>query len=145
MMITTKLDPYFPVVLSLVLVVCLPIIAGAAHSGKTKSPKAPPAKEESVTWLLAGREGECAPLSLLEKKGAEFHGIKSPNQLAEKMRAGGYKVEIKEYKAASRPAVEVRVPARGLYVMFVQTRFCGKAEGAGNAKLPKTDEQKRQR
>jgi hypothetical protein len=145
MMFTTKLDRYFSMVLSLVLVACLPIIAGAAQSRKTISPKAAPAKEEPVTWLLAGREGECAPLSLLEKKGAEFHGIKSPNQLAEKMRAAGYKVEIKEYKAASRPAVEVRVPDRGLYVMFVQTQFCGKSEGAGNANSPKTEEQKRKR
>jgi hypothetical protein len=142
MMITTNLERYLSMVLSLGLVVCLPIIAVAAQSGKTKSPKAPPAKEEPITWLLAGREGECAPLSLLEKKGTEFHGIKSPNQLAEKMRAAGYKVEIKEYKAASRPAVEVRVPDRGLYVMFVQTQFCDKTEAAGDAKTPKVQERR---
>jgi hypothetical protein len=136
-MIDMTARPYLPLVLALLAVACLPVLAGAGQSDKTKSPKSPPAKEEPATWLLAGREGECAPLSLLEKKGAEFRGIESPNQLAEKMRAAGHKVEIKEHKLASRPAVEVRVPARGLYVMFVKAELCGKTEAAENAKTPK--------
>ena len=50
----------------------------------------------------------------------------SPYQLAEKMRATGHKAEIKEYKAASRPAVEVRVPDLQLYVMFMKADVCNK-------------------
>jgi hypothetical protein len=82
---------------------------------------------EAAEWALAGREGECAPLSVLEKKGPEFRGIESPDQLVQKMRSAGQKVEIKEHNAGSRPAVEVRVPARNLYVMFVKKEMCGKA------------------
>jgi hypothetical protein len=108
--------------------------AGAAQPVKTKSA---PAKEGPATWLLAGREGECAPLSLLEKKGTEFRGIDSPELLAKKMRAAGHKVEIKEHNLASRPAVEVRVPERGLYVMFVKAELCAKIEGTDNTKTPK--------
>ena len=81
---------------------------------------------DSADWFLVGKEGECAPLSILEKKGAEFRGLESPYQLAEKMRAAGYKAEIKEHKAASRPSVEVRVPDRQLYVMFMKADVCNK-------------------
>ena len=79
---------------------------------------------ESGTWFLLGREGECAPVSLLAKKGPEFDGIESPAQLAERMRAAGHKAEIKEYKATSRPSVEVRVPEKNIYLMFVKGDVC---------------------
>ncbi len=84
--------------------------------------------------MLAGREGACAPLSLLEKKGSEFRGIESPDQLAKKMRAAGHKVELKEHNLSSRPAVEVRVPDRDLYVMFVKANLCDKMETPDDAK-----------
>jgi hypothetical protein len=41
------------------------------------------------------------------------------------MRAAGHKAEIKEHKAGNRPAVEVRIPSRDLYVMFVKSSACG--------------------
>jgi hypothetical protein len=79
---------------------------------------------ESAEWFLAGQEGKCISLSTLAKKGAEFQDIKSPYQLVEKMRAAGHKAEIKEHRAGSRPAVEVRVPSRDLYLMFVPSSAC---------------------
>jgi hypothetical protein len=106
----------------------LPWAASAAQPEKSKPAKSPSAKEEAVLWMLAGREGACAPLSVLQKKGSEFDGIESPDQLAKKMRAAGHKVELKEHHLASRPAVEVRVPDRGLYVMFVRANLCDKIE-----------------
>ena len=81
----------------------------------------------AVDWFLAGREGECMPLSVLSKRGADLRDVKSPYELAEKMRAAGHKAEIKEYKAGSRPAVEVRVPSRDLDVMFVRAEQCSKS------------------
>ena len=94
---------------------CLPFVSfslrwavsdAAGRRGTTRQEKSAPAKKGPATWLLAGREGECGPLSLLEKKGTEFRGIDSPELLAKKMRAAGHKVEIKEPSLASRPAVE---------------------------------------
>jgi hypothetical protein len=79
---------------------------------------------EPDKWFLLGREGQCAPLSLLTKKSPEFQGIESPAQLAEKMRAAGHKAQIKEYKATSRPSVEVRVPEKNIYLMFVKGDVC---------------------
>jgi hypothetical protein len=91
---------------------------------------------EVADWSLAGRQGECAPLTILEKKGPEFRGIESPTQLVEKMRAAGEKAEIKEHKAGSRPAIEVRVPGRNLYVMFVKSDLCGKRDNSSAEKSP---------
>jgi hypothetical protein len=44
------------------------------------------------------------------------------------MRAAGYPAEIKEHKARTRPAVEIRVPSRDLYVMFVKSSTCAADE-----------------
>jgi hypothetical protein len=115
-----------PMVVTLLMFGGIPFFADAAQPDKTKAQKAPPVKEDPGPWLLAGREGECVPLSILSKKGPEYSGIQSPNQLVEKLRAAGHKAEIKEFKAGTRPAVEVRAPSAELYVMFVKKEFCDK-------------------
>ncbi len=104
-----------------ILILMLPPYAGAG---------------EATEWRLAGGQGACASLSLLERKGPEFRGIASPAQLAEKMRAAGHKVEIKEHTLASPPAVEVRVPERRLYVMFVKADSCANSETEKGRKAP---------
>jgi hypothetical protein len=104
-------------------------IGQAAQADRSKAAKAPaaPLKEDAGPWLLAGREGECAPTSILSKKGPEYENIQSPHQLVEKLRAAGHQAEMKEFKAGTRPAVEVRSPSAGLAVMFVKKEFCDKA------------------
>jgi hypothetical protein len=87
---------------------------------------------EVSEWRLAGREGECVPLSTLAKKGPEFRDVRSPYQLVERMRAAGHKTEIKEHKAGSRPAVEVRIPSQNLYIMFVKSENCNVEKPAKN-------------
>jgi hypothetical protein len=103
--------------LLLALIAALPVTLGAGVA-------------ETTEWLLAGREGKCVPLSTLAKKGPEFEDIKNPYQFVEKMRAAGHKAEIKEHKVGTRPAVEVRVPSRDLYVMFVKSSTCAADEPA---------------
>ena len=108
----------------------------AAQTDRSKAAKTPPAavKEDSGPWLLAGREGECAPTSILGKKGPEYENIQSPQQLVEKLRVAGHQAEMKEFKAGTRPAVEVRSPSAGLAVMFVKKEFCDKAPPATEKK-----------
>jgi hypothetical protein len=115
-----------PIVVTLLMVGAVAFFSDAAQSDKTKVQKSPPVKEDPGPWLLAGREGECAPLSILAKKGPEYNDIQSPFQLVEKLRAAGHNAEIKEFKAGTRPAVEVRAPSAELYVMFVKKEFCDK-------------------
>ncbi|HYA29787.1 MAG TPA: hypothetical protein VEI95_13275 [Acidobacteriota bacterium] len=118
----------------LLAILFLPRISGAAQGAKAPVTKAPQAKaapiDDNATWLLAGHEGECVPLSLLEKKSPEFKGIKGPNQLAEKLRAMGHKTEVKEFKAGIRPAVEVRALSAGIAVMFVRQEHCDRKPAA---------------
>ncbi|HEY2918650.1 MAG TPA: hypothetical protein VGK77_06615 [Candidatus Binatia bacterium] len=114
------------VILTLLMSAGVPFFADAAQPDKTKAQKAPPVKEDPGPWLLAGREGECVPTSILAKKGPEYNDIQSPFQLVEKLRAAGHKADIKEFKAGTRPAVEVRAPSAELYVMFVKKEFCDK-------------------
>jgi hypothetical protein len=112
--------------------------AGAAQVAKSAPTKAPATKaapiDDKATWLLAGREGECVPLSMLESKVTEFKGIKSPYQLSEKLKAMGHKAELKEFKAGIRPAVEVRAPSAGIHVMFIKQENCDKKPPADEKK-----------
>ena len=107
-------------------------------STKPTADKVAPAKaaplDDSGNWMLAGREGECAPVSILEKKGEQLKGVKSPLQLSEKLKAMGHPAEVKEFKAGIRPAVEVRAPSAGLYVMFVRQENCDKKPPADEKK-----------
>lgn len=100
--------------------------AEAAQPEKGKASKPPAAKEDPGPWFLAAREGECAPPSILGIKGPEYSDIQTPQQLVEKLQAAGHKAELKEFKASTRPAVEVRSPSAGLAVMFVKKELCDK-------------------
>lgn len=110
-----------------------PILTHGAQPAKAPAAKAAPINDKA-TWLLAGREGECTPLSLLESKVVEFKGIKSPYQLSEKLKTMGHKVDLKEFKAGIRPAVEVRAPSAGIHVMFIKQENCDKKPPAAAEK-----------
>jgi hypothetical protein len=109
----------------MLMLIGTPAFVEAAQAGRSKAQKAA-TKEDAGPWLLAGREGECVPLSILSKKGPEYSDIQSPHQLAEKLRAAGHDAEIKEFNAGTRPAVEVRAPTAGLDVMFIKKDLCDK-------------------
>ena len=108
---------------AILAVLCLPIIVEAAQVSEPPPAKVEANKQESATWLLAGREGECAPLSLLAKRGPAYAEVKSPADLAEKLRANGHKADVKEFKAGTRPAVEVRAQLADIHVMSERKNF----------------------
>jgi hypothetical protein len=112
----------FPYLLMSLMLAGAPLFADAAQPEKTTPQKAPPGGEDAGPWLLAGREGGCAPTSILAKN----NDIQSPYQLVDKLRAAGHKADVKEFNAGTGPAVEVRAPSAGLYVMFVKKEFCDK-------------------
>ena len=107
-------------------VLVAPLIVGAAQGPKPGTAGPQTDKPDSASWLLAGREGHCAPLSLLAKRGPDYAEIKGPIDLAEKLRTNGHTVEVKEFKAGTRPAVEVRAPSAGIHVMFIKKELCDK-------------------
>lgn len=119
--------------------VFLSTVLYAAQPAKTPPAKDPPIKSQPVdeknsAWKLAGREGECAPLDILGKRGPAYGDIKSPKELVDKLKANGYEADMKEFKAGLRPAVEVRAPAAGIHVMFVRQEHCDKKPPAPPAK-----------
>lgn len=87
---------------------------------------APAGKDAHVSWSLAGREGECTSLAMLKKKFPDLGEVKSPYQMADKLKAKGLRAEVKEHWLGKRPSVEVRVPDKELYVMFVKTDLCSR-------------------
>ena len=95
------------------------------------------AASQSGEWLLAGKEGSCLPLSVLAKRGDDLKDAQSPYQLVQIMRAAGQKADLKEQQAGTRPAVEVEVPSRNLYVMFVNAAHCGKSDSSSGTAAPK--------
>lgn len=117
----------------LLALLATPIVSHAAQSTKVPTAKAAaPATlvDDNATWFLAGRDGECAPLSMLQNKVVEFKEVKSPFQLNDKLKAMGHKPEIKEFKAGIRPAIEVRAPTAGIHVMFIKQMDCDKKPAA---------------
>lgn len=95
-------------------------------AARAAAPAPTVAKDANVNWSLAGREGECTSLAVLKKKFPDLGEVKSPYQMAEKLKAKGLKAEVKEHWLGKRPSVEVRVPDKDLYVMFVKTDLCGR-------------------
>ena len=108
----------------------LPASMFAAQPTKTPRTREPPSEtlsnDPNAVWKLAGREGTCAPLTILSKKGPVYGAVKSPKELVEKLRANGHQADLKEFKAGIRPAVEVRAPSAGIHVMFVRQEHCDK-------------------
>ena len=113
-------------------ILVLTVLSAASLSSTLQGAAAPKlaANGAAPAWSLAGREGECTSLDLLKKKYPEFGEVNSPYQLADKLKAAGDKAEIKEYRLGKRPSIEVRVPAKNFYVMFIQTDLCEKTAPA---------------
>jgi hypothetical protein len=113
-------------------ILVLTVLSVASLSSTLQGAAAPKlaANGAAAAWSLAGREGECTSLDLLKKKYPEFGEVNSPYQLADKLKAAGDKAEIKEYRLGKRPSIEVRVPAKNFYVMFIQTDLCEKTAPA---------------
>jgi len=83
-----------------------------------------PSSALPAEWFLMAREGGCAPLSSLARKGPEFRGLKTPYELIDRMRAAGHKVEVTEHTTPKGPMVEVTVAAKEIAVMVVTEEIC---------------------
>jgi hypothetical protein len=78
---------------------------------------------ETSEWSLAGREGNVFRYPRSSRGNLSLQTSRVPTSL-QKRCVPGHAAEIKEHKAGTRPAIEVRVPSRDLYVMFVKSSTC---------------------
>jgi hypothetical protein len=75
-------------------------------------------------WLLMSRDGECVEIGSLKRKIPDLGDISDPYSFVKLMRQKGYEVSSNEISGANGKAVEVKVPERGLFLVFVVPEMC---------------------
>ena len=75
-------------------------------------------------WLLMSRHGECAEIQSLKRKVPDLDDVRDPSVFIKFMRDKGYQVTVTEVSMPKGKAVEVKVPERELFLMFVTPEVC---------------------
>lgn len=75
-------------------------------------------------WLLMARHGECAEIGSLKRKVPDLGDVRDPSAFIKFMRDKGYQVTVNEVSTPKGKAVEVKVPERELFLMFVTPEVC---------------------
>ena len=79
-----------------------------------------------ASWMLMARHGECTEIASLKRRVPEMGDAADPAAFAERMRRSGYQVSTSEVPDAKGKAVEVKVPEKGLSLIFVAPELCGR-------------------
>jgi hypothetical protein len=77
-------------------------------------------------WLLMERHGDCVEIAQLGRRVPELADAPDPYALVKLMQQKGYAASAQEMTASGGKAVEVRVPARNLAMVFVTRELCEK-------------------
>ena len=96
----------------------LPVVLFAVLSG------APAQGDNPENWFLMSRHGECAKIESLQKKIPELGKLNNPDDFLKLMKKQGLEVEVINLQETGGQAVEISVPARGLYLIFVKEVLC---------------------
>lgn len=83
------------------------------------------AEAAHAEWFLISRHGECAETATLSRKVENLQPFIGPHDFARQMHERGLAVETHTHQLQRLRAVEVRVPAKELAVMFVPKEACG--------------------
>ena len=75
-------------------------------------------------WFLMSRHGECAEIQSLKRKVPDLGDVRDPATFIKFMRDKGYQVTVDEVSTPKGKAVEVKVPERELFLMFVSPEVC---------------------
>ena len=75
-------------------------------------------------WLLMSREGECVEIASLRRKIPDLGEINDPYSFIRLMRQKGHEVSSNEISETNGKAVEVKVPEKGLFLIFVAPEMC---------------------
>ena len=85
-----------------------------------------PAAAASERWMLMARHGECHEIASLKRKVPDLGEIADPAAFADKMRRAGHQVSTSDLALPGGKAVEVRVPDKGLSLIFIPAGLCAK-------------------
>ena len=75
-------------------------------------------------WLLMARHGECTAIEALKRKVPELGDVNDPDSFVKLMRQGGHTTTAAEVPGSGGRAVEVKVPDRGLSLIFARRELC---------------------
>ena len=75
-------------------------------------------------WFLMARHGECMEVEGLKRKVPDLADIKDPYSFIKFMRQKGHTVTSSEMTKVKGRAVEVKVPEKDLFLIFVTTELC---------------------
>ena len=75
-------------------------------------------------WFLMARHGECAKIESLQKKIPELEKIKNPDEFLKLMKEQGHEVKVNKMQETGGNAIEVNIPDKGLYLIFVREVLC---------------------
>ena len=83
----------------------------------------------SERWFLMSRHGECAEITILQRKFPDLGNIKDPQVFISFMEGKGHKVIVKDLYSNERKEVQgiafvVRIPSEGLSLTFVKGLMC---------------------
>ena len=78
----------------------------------------------AAEWFLMSRHGECAEIQSLKRKVPDLGDIRDPSAFIKMMRDKGYQVMLNEVSTPNGKVLEVKVPERELYLMFVPPEVC---------------------
>ena len=84
----------------------------------------PAAAASGSDWVLMGRHGGCVSLRDAAQRREEFRGVSRPQELVEKLRRRGEKVETREIRLGDGAGFEVTASGLGLAVIFVPRKMC---------------------
>ncbi len=96
----------------------LPVVLFAVLSG------APAQGDSQENWFLMSRHGECAKIESLQRKVPELGKINNPDDFLKLIKKQGHEVEVKNLQEAGGNAIEISVPDKGLYLIFVKEVLC---------------------
>ena len=85
-----------------------------------------PATASAETWMLMGREGGCVTITEAARRKSEFNGVATPEDLAQRLRAKGHTVTLREMGTTEVRVVAVEAPSAGLAVIFAPEQMCRK-------------------
>jgi hypothetical protein len=77
-------------------------------------------------WMLMARHGECAEIATLERRIPDLGAVATPDAFAERMRRDGLQVISAPLADTGGKAVQVKVPAKNLSLVFVKQELCGR-------------------
>ena len=75
-------------------------------------------------WFLMSRHGECADIASLTRKVPDLGEIRDSSAFIQLMRDKGYQVTVNKVATSTGKVVEVKVPERELFLLFVTPEAC---------------------